>query len=145
MLYGTTAAACCCCCLKKNQNAPRPSCCFSHSAHWLPTRKKLLYTVVANPARGLLNREKKKKEKVWQRHPPYAAHSRKVKIKNHTTHPHVLCLGATQVGVTQVSARLASLQRIPTISSSSSNILDISLEDDYYSIISVIIYCSVVV
>ena len=40
--------ACCCCC-----------CCFSHSAHWLPTRKKLLYTV-ANPARGLLNREKKK-------------------------------------------------------------------------------------
>ena len=42
-------------------------CCFSHSAHWLPTRKKLLYTV-ANPARGLLNREKK--EKVWQRTPP---------------------------------------------------------------------------
>ena len=33
-------------------------CCFSHSAHWLPTRKKLFYTV-ANPARGLLNREKK--------------------------------------------------------------------------------------
>ena len=27
--------------------------------------KKLLYTV-ANPARGLLNREKKKKKKVWQ-------------------------------------------------------------------------------
>ena len=32
-------------CLKKNQNAPRPSehppvSCFSHSAHWLPTRKK---------------------------------------------------------------------------------------------------------
>ena len=37
---------------------------FSHSAHWLPARKKLLYTV-ANPARGLLNREKKKR-KVWQ-------------------------------------------------------------------------------
>ena len=31
--------------------------CFSHSAHCLPTRKKLLYTV-ANPARGLLNRER---------------------------------------------------------------------------------------
>ena len=32
--------------------------------------KKLLYTV-ANPARGLLNREKeKKKKKVWQRPPP---------------------------------------------------------------------------
>ena len=41
----------------------------SHSAYWLPTRKKLLYTV-ANPARGLLNREKKKK-KVWQRTPPH--------------------------------------------------------------------------
>ena len=31
--------------------------------------KKLLYTV-ANPARGLLNREKKTKEKVWQHTPP---------------------------------------------------------------------------
>ena len=41
---------CCCCC-----------CCFSHSAHWLPTRKRLIYTV-ANPARGLLNRKKKKKK-----------------------------------------------------------------------------------
>ena len=40
-------SVCCCCC-----------CCFSHSAYWLPTRKKLLYTV-ANPARGLLNREKR--------------------------------------------------------------------------------------
>ena len=35
-------------------------CCFSHSAYWLSTRKKLLYTV-ANPARGLLNREKRTK------------------------------------------------------------------------------------
>ena len=39
--------------------------CFSHLAYWLPTRKKLLYTVV-NPARGLLNREKKKKKKSVQ-------------------------------------------------------------------------------
>ena len=31
--------------------------------------KKLLYTV-ANPARGLLNREKRTKEKVWQHTPP---------------------------------------------------------------------------
>ena len=30
---------------------------------------KLLYTV-ANPARGLLNREKRPKEKVWQHTPP---------------------------------------------------------------------------
>ena len=44
----------------------KPLHCFSHSAHWLPTRKKLLYTV-ANPARGLLNREKKKKKKSGSR------------------------------------------------------------------------------
>ena len=44
-------------------------CCFSHSAHWLPTRKKTLYTV-ANPARGLLNREKKKKKKSCSAPPP---------------------------------------------------------------------------
>ena len=52
-----------CCCFR---------CCFSHSAHWLPARKKLLY-MVANPARGLLNREKKGKEKVWQSPPPPCA------------------------------------------------------------------------
>ena len=52
--------------VKKNQNAPRPSehppvrCCMSHSAHWLPTRKKLLYTV-ANPARGLLTKKRERK------------------------------------------------------------------------------------
>ena len=40
---GTSVCSCCCC--------------FLHSAYWLPTRKKLLYTV-ANPARDLLNREK---------------------------------------------------------------------------------------
>ena len=65
---------------------PQGCCCFSHSAHWLPTRKKLpvLYTVV-NPARGLLNREKKKK-KVWQcPPPPPAARSEKV--------PNECCLG----------------------------------------------------
>ena len=38
-----TVYSCCCCC-------------FSLSAHWLPTRKKLLYTV-ANPARGLLKKK----------------------------------------------------------------------------------------
>ena len=35
--------------------------------------KKLLYTV-ANPARGLLNREKRTKEKVWQHTPPRPPH-----------------------------------------------------------------------
>ena len=63
------------CCLKKNLNAPRP-CCFSHSAYWLPTRKKLLYRV-ANPARGLLNREKRTKEKVWQHTPPHCSFGEK--------------------------------------------------------------------
>ena len=35
---------------------------LTFSVYWLPTRRKLLYTV-ANPARGLLNRDKKKKKK----------------------------------------------------------------------------------
>ena len=61
---------CCCCC-----------CCFSHSAHWLPTRKKLLYTV-ANPARGLLNREKNKNKKSGSASPPPARCSFGEKNKN---------------------------------------------------------------
>ena len=49
--------------------------------------KKLLYTV-ANPARGLLNREKRTKEKVWQHTPPphpphYSFGENKL---NHATH-----------------------------------------------------------
>ena len=42
--------------------------------------KKLLY-MVTNSARGLLNREKRTKEKVWQLtpSPPYAARSEKIK------------------------------------------------------------------
>ena len=57
--------------------------------HWLPTRKKLLYTV-ANPARGLLNREKKKKKKSGSAPPPRPPRARcsfgeknknKIKIK----------------------------------------------------------------
>ena len=41
--------------------------------------KKLLYTV-ANPARGLLNREKRTKEKVWQHTPPTPHTARSDKI-----------------------------------------------------------------
>ena len=69
--------------------------------------KKLLYTV-ANPARGLLNREKKKKKKSGSGPPlPRALLvRRKKKSRDAST-----CLGATQVGVTQVvSVRLASVQ-----------------------------------
>ena len=40
----------------------------SHISVLVADQKKILYTV-ANPARGLLNREKKKKTKVWQRTP----------------------------------------------------------------------------
>ena len=60
----TVGVPCCCCC-------------FSHSAYWLPTRKKLLYTV-ANPARGLLNREKRTKEKVWQHASPPTPRTAKI-------------------------------------------------------------------
>ena len=89
--------------------------CFSHSAHWLPTRKNLLYTV-ANPARGLLNREKNIKKKSGSAPPPpppppaprcsFGEKKKKKKSRGAFT-----CLGATQVGVTQVvSVRLASVQ-----------------------------------
>ena len=49
--------------------------------------KKLLY-MVANPARGLLNREKRTKEKVWQHNPPPPPTLlvQRREIKNHATH-----------------------------------------------------------
>ena len=53
--------------------------------------KKLLYTVVANPARDLLNRETKKIRKSLAAHPlplPRAARSEKKRNKNHATHLH---------------------------------------------------------
>ena len=97
------------CSLKKNQNAPR---CSEHppvrgnilllfltfSVYWLPTRKKLLYYAVANPARGLLNREKRTKEEVWQRTPSHPSHcSFGEKIKNKKSRD--ASTGATQVSV----------------------------------------------
>ena len=89
---------CCCCC-----------CCFSYSAHWLPTRKRLLCTV-ANPARGLLHRKKKKKSLAAPPPlppPPRCSFGDKIKKSRDAS----TCLGATQVGVTQVvSVRLASVQ-----------------------------------
>ena len=100
------ATHCCCCC-----------CCFSHSAHWLPTRKKLLYTV-ANPARGLLNRGKKKKKSLAAHPPPPPARCtfgekiKIIKLKIRNSRGASTCLGVTQAGVTQVvvSVRLASVQ-----------------------------------
>ena len=94
---GVFSLSCCCCC------------CFSHSAHWLPTRKKLLYTV-ANPARGLLNREKKRKRKSLAAPPPPPERTARSEKKKKTRDASS-CVGATQVGVTQVvSVRLASVQ-----------------------------------
>ena len=77
--------------------------------------EKLLYTV-ANPARGLLNRGKKKKSLAALPPPPppppaRAARSEKIKNKKKKSRGASTCLGATQVGVTQVvSVRLASVQ-----------------------------------
>ena len=69
--------------------------------------KKLLYTV-ANPARGLLNREKKKKKSLAAHPAPPARFGEKKKKKSRDAFTY---LGATQVGVTQVvSVRLASVQ-----------------------------------
>ena len=88
---GPILNCCCCCC-----------CCVSHSAYWLPTRKKILYKVV-NPARGLLNREKRTKKKVWQRPPPPIAARSEKKIKKKRD-------ASTCLGLTQASVRLASVQ-----------------------------------
>ena len=85
-------------------------CCFSHSAHWLPTRKKLLYTV-ANPARGLLNRDKKEKSESLAA-PPRLLRALPVRRKKtKKTRDASTCPGATQVGVTPVVlVCLASVQ-----------------------------------
>ena len=84
-------------------------CCFSHSAYWLPTRKKLLYTV-ANPARGLLNREKRTKEKVWQHTPPppplsHTAHSEKINEITRRIYRRYAGLGRSRVRTRIPSAR----------------------------------------
>ena len=65
----------------------------------------LLYTV-ANTTRGLLNREKKTKEKVWQRTPLTPPPTLLVRVKvKYKSRDASTCLGATQVSV-----RLASIQ-----------------------------------
>ena len=58
-------------------------------AHWLPTREKLLYTVV-NPARGLLNRKKKKSGSAPSPPPPRALLvRRKIRNKKNTRRIHM--------------------------------------------------------
>ena len=68
--------------LSHRVNEYRQCCClllFLTFSVLVANPKKLLYTV-ANPARGLLNREKRTKEKVWQHTPPtpYTARSEKI-------------------------------------------------------------------
>ena len=82
-------------------------CCFSHSAYWLPTRKKLFYTV-ANPARGLLNRGKRTKENVWQHTPPprpHTARSEKININTRRIYRRYAGLGRSRVRTRIPSAR----------------------------------------
>ena len=59
--------------------------------------KKLLYTA-ANPARGLLKREKRTKEKVWQHtlppHPPHCSFGEKIKHKKNKNNHHATHLQA---------------------------------------------------
>ena len=75
------------------------------------------YSTVANPARGLLNRGKKEKRKSGSAPPPPAPPRARCSFgenennKNNESRRASTCLGATQVGVTQVvSVRLASVQ-----------------------------------
>ena len=63
-------------------------CCFSHSAYWLPTRKKP--TLHGGQSRSWSAEQEKKK--VWQRSPPPPPRCSfgENKYKNHATHPHVV-------------------------------------------------------
>ena len=101
-IKGSAEHSRCCCC-----------CCFSHSTHWLPARKKLLYTV-ANPARGLLNKEKKKK-KVWQRSPPPPLKIKiKIKITRriHMSRRYVSRRHAGGIGPSRVRTRIPTTRRL---------------------------------
>ena len=70
--------------------------------------KKLLYTV-ANPARGLLNREKRTKEKVWQHTPPPNPHTaRSEKINKITRRIYRRYAG----GRSRVRTRIPSARRL---------------------------------
>ena len=69
--------------------------------------KKLLYTV-ANPARGLLNREKRTKEKVWQHTPPTPHTARWEKIKKITRRIYRRYAG----GRSRVRTRIPSARRL---------------------------------
>ena len=70
--------------------------------------KKLLYTM-ANPARGLLNREKRTKEKVWQHTPPPTPHTaRSEKINKITRRIYRRYAG----GRSRVRTRIPSARRL---------------------------------
>ena len=69
--------------------------------------KKLLYTV-ANPARGLLNREKRTKEKVWQHTPPPPHTARSEKINKITRRIYRRYAG----GRSRVRTRIPSARRL---------------------------------
>ena len=71
--------------------------------------KKLLYTV-ANPARGLLNREKRTKEKVWQHTPPPTPHTaRSEKINKITRRIYRRYAG---LGRSRIRTRIPSARRL---------------------------------
>ena len=92
----TTCLSCCCCLL------------FLTFSVLVANPKKLLYTV-ANPARGLLNREKRTKEKVWQHTPPPTPHTaRSEKINKITRRIYRRYAG----GRSRVRTRIPSARRL---------------------------------
>ena len=67
-------------------------CCFSHSAHWLPTRKTTLHGGRSRSWSAEQGKKENRKSLAASPPPPpqRAARSEKNKNKNHATHPHVL-------------------------------------------------------
>ena len=84
---------------------------YPNTVYWMPTRKKLLYTV-ANPARGLLNREKNKiKSLAVYPPPPHPHHCSFGEKKNITRRIYRRYAG---LGRSRVSTMISSAHRLGT-------------------------------
>ena len=94
------------------------NCCFSHSAHWLPIRKKTTLHGDQSRSWSTEQEKKKKKKKVWQRpSPPRAARSEKIRNKKITRRIHMSRRYANRrhaggLGPSRVRTRIPTTRRL---------------------------------
>ena len=88
------------------------------SIDWLPTRKKLLY-MVANPARGLLNRGGKAEEKMSRSSPPpppprcsFRENKNKITRRIHVSRRYASRRDAGGLGPSRVRTRIPTTRRL---------------------------------